>query len=296
MTYFGGIDAGGTTFKCLVASADGEIFAQDRFPTTTPTETLKSCIDFFKAFSGENGEKIKALGVACFGPLDVDPLSSTHGYILDTPKPHWSQTDVKGSLSKGLGVPIAIDTDVNGALAGELKAGQAKGAKSAAYVTIGTGLGAGIFSNGAFLAKPYHPEFGHIRVEKHPDDPFEGVCSFHGNCLEGLASATALAARFGDTLQMGESHSGWDIEAWYLGQACVSLYLTTRVEKIILGGGLMLADGLLDKVRASFTELMGGYVGMTAEQAKELIHRPGLGDNAGVFGAIRLAVDLTEAQ
>lgn len=286
MKKFGGIDAGGTTFKCVVAEQDGTVLAQARFSSLVPEKTLKECIAFFRPHLGS----ISGLGIASFGPIDIDPVSSGYGRILETPKKGWSNVFLKSCFDNALGVNCVVNTDVNGALLGEMHWGRAQGVNSAAYVTIGTGIGAGIFSNGGFVGAPTHPEFGHIRLERHAHDDFEGLCSFHSNCLEGLASAPALSARFGSTENMDMNHKGWEIEAWYLAQACISLYLTIRPDRIILGGGIMLANGLLDKVRNETEKLLNGYTDIKSAEIDQLIVTPGLGDNAGVLGAVCLAI------
>ncbi|WP_371397268.1 ROK family protein [Fretibacter rubidus] len=286
MKKFGGIDAGGTTFKCVVAGQDGTIFEQARFPSLDSAQTLKACISFFT----RHLDSISGLGIASFGPIDIDPTSSRYGQILETPKKGWSGVNLKSGFDNALGVNCVVNTDVNGALLGEMQWGRAQGVNSAAYVTIGTGIGAGIFLNGGFVGAPTHPEFGHIRLERHQHDDFEGICSIHRNCLEGLASAPALSARFGPTKDMDINHKGWEIESWYLAQACLSLYLTIRPDRIILGGGIMLANGLLDKVRNETEKLLNGYTDMKSSEIEQLIVTPGLGDNAGVLGAVCLAI------
>ena len=286
----GGIDGGGTTFKCALASAEGELIRAARFPVTTPKETLRSCADFLTKAS--KGRPLAALGIACFGPLDVDPSSPQFGSLLSTPKPGWSNFNIRKALADGLQCPVAIDTDVNGALLAEMKDGAARGTRSAAYVTVGTGIGAGVFTGGDFLARPGHPEFGHIRVERHPDDTYTGHCVFHGGCLEGMASAPALKARFGEPSELEADHPAWDLEAFYLAQGCITLSLTIRPEKIVLGGGILQAEGLIEKVRTQYVKLMNGYLGMCYETVQQMIVAAGLGDEAGTHGGLWLARSL----
>lgn len=286
----GGIDAGGTTFKCALANSEGRLLASQRVPVTSPEATIGGCVDFFRWELKERGARLSCLGIASFGPIDVDPASPDYGTLFATPKPGWAGTRLSARFFSALGVPVILDTDVNGALAAELDRGAAKGLASAAYVTVGTGIGASIWAGGSFLGKPSHPEFGHIRVERHPEDrDFAGSCSFHGACLEGLASGPAIAARFGDPEDLPSDHPAWDIEAYYLAQACLSLYLTARPQRILLGGGVMLAEGLVPKVRTAFGQLMKGYLGLSEGDVEALIQRPALGDDAGLFGAISLA-------
>jgi len=285
---YGGIDAGGTTFKCGVSDADGTLLETHRVPVTSPEETLETCAAFFRAAGG--GQAPAALGIASFGPIDVDPHSPDYGTILQTPKPGWANTNLRAFFSDALGVLPAIDTDVNGALLAEMSRGAAKGANSAAYITVGTGIGAGVHVNGAFAGRPTHPEFGHIPLRRHPDDKdFEGTCPFHGDCLEGLASVTAMRARWGEPKDLQPDHPGWTIIADYLAQACRVLTLTLRLEKIVIGGGLMLAPHLLGLVRKAHDDQMAGYLGSEGISGTELIDTPGLGDDAGLIGAVLLA-------
>jgi fructokinase len=238
--------------------------------------------------------KICAMGIASFGPIDVDVNSPTYGVVLDGPKLGWAGTDLKTFFETSLSIPVAIDTDVNGALLAEIQWGSARGVKSAAYITIGTGIGAGIYANSGLIGKPSHPEFGHIRLNRHDADRgFKGVCSFHGDCLEGLASATALTSRFGNPGELPNDHIGWDIESFYLAQACNTLALTFRPEKIILGGGLMLAPHLLGDVRAQYASLANRYLEETPNDIENLIVTPELGDDAGLYGGVYLAKELS---
>lgn len=286
----GGIDAGGTTFKCGLADAEGRLLASHRVPVTAPDATIGGCVDFFRWELNERGARLGGLGIGSFGPIDVNPASPDYGTLFATPKPGWAGTRLSARFFAALGVPVVLDTDVNAALAAERERGAARGAACAAYVTVGTGIGASIWGQGGFLAKPAHPEFGHIRVERHPDDhAFSGVCPFHGGCLEGLASAPALAARFDPPEALPADHPGWEVEAFYLAQACAALTLTARPERILLGGGVMLAEGLMPSVRRAYARLMNGYLGLEEGDIENLIQRPALGDDAGLFGALTLA-------
>lgn len=285
---FGGIDAGGTTFKCGVSNAAGNLLITRRIAATTPQETLAGCADFFRSVGGVAG--LRALGIASFGPVDIDPASGAYGTILQTPKPGWSMTDLRRFFAEVLNIDAVVDSDVNGALLAELTDGAGRGASSAAFITAGTGIGAGIYLDGAFAARPAHPEFGHIPVRRHPEDAgFPGVCPFHGDCLEGVASAPAVRARWGDPEKLPAGHTAWLIIADYIAQACCVLTLTLRLDRIIIGGGLMLAPQLLGLVQSSFDSQMAGYLGNSAIPGRDLIARAGLGDDAGLLGAILLA-------
>lgn len=290
VSLLGGIDAGGTTFKCAVADGAGHILASTRVKVTSPEETIGNCAGFFRDTIRQRGGRLGGLGIASFGPVVVDPHSQDYGTLLATPKSGWSGTRLTQRFYAALGVPVVLDTDVNGALMAEMEIGAAKDLDTAAYVTVGTGIGGAIFANGDFLGRPAHPELGHIRVERHPDDKdFPGTCRFHGACLEGLASAGAIERRFGEPSLLPSGHKAWDIEAFYLAQACVSIFLTSRPQRILLGGGVMLADGLMPKVRAAFSELMNGYLELSDADVEYLIQRPALGDDAGMIGAVTLA-------
>jgi fructokinase len=286
----GGIDAGGTTFKCALADSTGHILDTRRVPVTTPEDTIGNCLGFFREALQQRGQKLAGLGIASFGPVVIDPASPDYGTLLATPKTGWSGTRLTQRFFAGLSVPVVLDTDVNGALTAELEIGAARGLQSAAYVTVGTGIGAALHGPGGFLSKPSHPEFGHIRVERHPlDRDFTGTCAFHGACLEGLASATALTRRYGDPSMLPADHVAWDIEAFYLAQACLALTLTARPERILLGGGVMLAEGLMPKIRTAFGNLLNGYLELSEGDIESLIQRPALGDDAGMIGAVTLA-------
>jgi fructokinase len=285
--YRGGIDAGGTTFKCGVMDEAGKLVQKYRVRVSTPDETIANCINFFRPVF--EADRLSTFGIASFGPIDVDPHSPTYGTILQTPKPGWSLTNLKAAFDTAMGVPICVDTDVNGALKGEMAYGAARDVKSAAYITIGTGIGAGVYTNGGFLGRPHHPEFGHIPVKRHSmDAEFRSVCPYHDDCLEGFASAVAMQSRAGDPTDLPEDHPAWDIVADYLAQACRSLFLTVRMERIILGGGLMLAPHLLSRVQVAFVRQMGGYVGVDGATVRNLIRLPDLGDDAGLIGAVLL--------
>ena len=283
----GAIDAGGTTFKCGLRNEHGEWLARKRVPTTTPEATIAACTGFFDSAIG--GRPLHALGVGSFGPLDLDPGSATFGSLRSTPKAGWSGFAIRDAFQDALGCQVALDTDVNAALLAEMTSGAAEGAESCAYITVGTGIGAGVAVGGRIIGRPSHPEFGHIPVAPAPgDEGFGGVCSFHGNCLEGMTSVTALRERFGDPVDWSPDHEGWDIAAHYLAQACRVLYLTTCATRVVLGGGLMLSPHILERVRKSFYRQMGGYLGVDVGVADALICLPEHGDDAGLVGAALL--------
>jgi fructokinase len=290
-TIHAGVDAGGTTFKCGIYDASGQLLEKQRFGASQPYETVDQCLEFFARNTAKLGADLSSFGVASFGPLELDLSSAQYGSILDTPKPNWSHVNLRQMFAEKLGFPVAIDTDVNGALLAEMTEGSAIGVKSAVYTTIGTGIGAGIFVNENWAGRPSHPEFGHISVKRHAQDDYEGACPFHKDCLEGLASATAMQNRFGDTKALTQDHWGWDMEAFYLAQACVTQFLSLRPQRIILGGGLMLAPFLIDKVRGAFKAQLASYIPLTDQDIRELITLPKLGDDAGLRGAVLLGIE-----
>lgn len=283
------VDAGGTSLKCALVKADGALIGSWRVPTTTPEETLSACAVAFREMAQAKNVDPIALGIASFGPVDIDPTSSSFGTITGTAKPGWERAPIGPYLSKALGVPLYLDTDVNAALLAEFKWGAAKSLRSAAYMTVGTGIGVGICINGQLLGQPTHPEFGHIRVARHPNDQtFTGTCALHGDCLEGLASAQSFEARWGDPAVVPVDHQAWEIEACYLAQACINLYLMSRLDRIIIGGGLLQANHLYARVTMAFDTMMNDYLPVNGA---ELITAPGLGEHAGVLGGAVLALE-----
>jgi fructokinase len=289
---YGGIEAGGTKFVCVVASGPNHIVDEIRFKTTTPEETLGRAIQFFKPFASSG--QINSIGVGCFGPLDVNPESATYGFITATPKPAWSNTNVLGILRGGLGIRIALDTDVNVAGLGEYKWGVSKGCDPSLYLTIGTGIGGGYIKDGRSLIGLLSLEMGHIRIPHNRElDPFVGNCPFHDDCFEGLASGPAIEKRLGQAgAIIPENDPFWNIEAEYIASALVNYVLTLSPKKIILGGGVMQRGFLFSKVRRRVRELLNGYVTHKnlLEHIEDYIVPPGLGNQSGSLGAIALAM------
>lgn len=290
---YGGIEAGGTKFVCAVGSGPDDIGAEVRFPTTTPDETIARALAFFEQQGTE--VELAAIGIASFGPVDVNPASPTFGYITTTPKPGWANTDLAGAIRRKFGVPIGFDTDVNGAALGEHRWGAAQDLDTFLYFTIGTGVGGGGMVGGSLMHGLVHPEMGHIRLSRrHDPGDFPGICPYHGDCFEGLCCGPALQARWGEPAQhFAPDHPAWPLQAYYLGQALATFVCTISPQRIILGGGVMEQPHLLPMVRAQVQELLNGYV-----QAPEITERidayivpPGLGNRAGVLGALALAMD-----
>jgi fructokinase len=292
----GGIEAGGTKFLCAVGLSPDRILRERRIPTTTPDETLREAMAFFADAVRDLGP-LSGLGVASFGPVGVRPDRPGWGRILATPKPGWSQTDLAGTLTAALGCPVAIDTDVNGAALGEHRFGAGGGVGNLVYVTVGTGLGGGVLVEGRPIHGMLHPEIGHLPPRRHKDDVhFPGCCPFHGDCLEGLASGTAIAARCGAALDaLRPDHPIWDIEADYLAQLCAALVLSVSPERIVMGGGVMQQERLFPLIRARLAHWLGGYPDIVARDsaAHDFITPPGLGGQSGIVGALCLAEGLS---
>ncbi len=288
----GGVEAGGTKFVCVAGTSIDDVRAEARIATTTPAETLGAVVRFFGDASRAHGP-LAAVGVGSFGPIDLHPSSPTFGVITTTPKAGWAGADLVGTLGRALGVPVGIDTDVNAAALGELRHGAARGLDTVVYLTVGTGIGGGGLVNGRLLHGLVHPEMGHLRVpHDRAADPFPGVCPFHGNCLEGLASGPAMAARWGapaETLAAG--HPAWALEARYLALALQNIVCTLSPERIVLGGGVMAQPALLPRVRAELAALLNGYIQAPAvlERMDDYVVAPALGHRAGVAGALVLA-------
>lgn len=285
---YAGIDAGGTEFKCIVASGPDRVLAHEKVPVTYPEATLTACRDFFLAARAQHGD-FATLGIASFGPVDLRQDSPTFGYVTSTPKPHWTDTDVLGFF-RTLNVPVQFDTDVNGALLAEQRWGAAQGLHSAVYVTVGTGIGAGVMTDGKLLHGAMHPEAGHMLVPRYPGDPFPGACPYHGACLEGLAAGPALQQRWQQNpKQLADNHPAWELQAHYLAMMCVNLALAYSPQRIILGGGVMERVALLPMVRRAYLAQINGYLGDQSAVVDAFIVAPGLGSMAGALGAIALA-------
>jgi fructokinase len=289
---FGGIEGGGTKFVCAFGTGPDDIRAETRFPTTTPQATLAQVVDFFKQQESNLG-KLSAIGFACFGPLDPKPDSPTYGQILPTPKPGWTGANVVSALRQSFDLPIAFDTDVNGAALGEWRWGSAQGLQTFIYLTVGTGIGGGAYVEGKLLHGLIHPEMGHITVRHDFNkDPFEGVCPFHGDCFEGLASGVAVEKRWGQPGgTLPDNHPAWALEADYIAQALTTYSFMLSPQRIILGGGVGSLAHLLPKVRQRTRELIHGYIQspVILENIESYIVPPGLGNRSGTLGALALA-------
>lgn len=281
---YGAIEAGGTKFVCAVSDKQLEIKERVSIPTTTPEETLKQVFDFFDQYT------LTSIGIGSFGPIDVNEKSDTYGYVTSTPKTAWKDFNFLGAVKQRYSIPVAWTTDVNAAAYGELKKGSAQGTGSCLYLTVGTGIGGGAVVDGKVLSGFGHPEMGHLLVSMHPDDDFEGVCPYHGNCLEGVAAGPAIEKRYGKKgYELAEDKKVWEIEAFYLAQALVNYTLILSPEKIILGGGVMKQTQLLSLIKEQFAQLMAGYV--ATPSLDEYIVTPELEDNAGIMGCLLMAIE-----
>lgn len=253
----GSIEAGGTKFVCAIGNENYQIKDQITFPTTTPAETLQKTVDYFKQFA------VDAIGIASFGPIEVRKTAPNYGYITDTPKKGWANTDFVGRLTKTIKVPVFFTTDVNGSAYGEYVMAQLanEDVDSLVYYTIGTGVGGGAIINGKLVGSLGHPEMGHVKVKRHPDDMnFAGVCPFHQDCLEGLVSGPTFEARLnkpGEEVPL--SNPVWDIMSYYVAQAALQATLILRPDKIVFGGGVT-SEQFLEKVRRDFKALLNDYV------------------------------------
>lgn len=284
----GGIEAGGTKMVCAVGDENGVIKDRVSFPTRQPEETFGDLIGYFKQWD------IQSLGVGCFGPLDLDRKSETYGYITKTPKKGWEYCDVVGTLKNALQVPVGFDTDVNGAVLGEVTWGAARGAESAIYITVGTGVGVGVYINGGLLHGLVHPEAGHILLMRHPEDHYEGCCPFHKNCMEGLASGSAVTGRWGRKgAELADRDEVWELEAYYIAQAIANYIFSYSPQKIILWGGVMHQEKLFRMVREETRHFLNGYIPdeILLGSMEDYIVPPSLGEDPGILGAIKLGMN-----
>ncbi|AIQ63018.1 fructokinase [Paenibacillus stellifer] len=289
----GAVEAGGTKFVCGIGNEHGTIEDKISFPTGHPDETVPRVIEYFK------DKSVDAIGIGSFGPIDVTPESPTYGFVTTTPKPGWAQYDLLGILRREFPVPFGWDTDVNAAALGEAKWGAAQGLSSCLYYTVGTGIGIGVYSEGRTVHGLVHPEGGHTLVRRHPDDDFDGICPYHGDCLEGMAAGPALQARWGAKgHELPENHAAWEIESFYLAQSISNAVLLLSPEKVILGGGVMQQSQLFPLIREGVRRNLNGYVqsGVITDDIGSYIVPPGLGQQAGLCGALALGVEAWKNQ
>lgn len=295
MRLFGGIEAGGTKFVCVIAYDADHVLAEERFPTTTPEETLERVGAFFSPYTDHGA--LTAVGIASFGPLDLHPDSPTYGYITTTPKPGWNWVDLYGKIRRRLNVPVALDTDVNAAAYGERYwIPENRSLDPFVYVTVGTGIGVGVIANGIPLHGLMHTEAGHFRIPHDWQmDPFPGICPYHGDCLEGLASGLSMTRRWGKRPEeLSDSHDVWDLETDYLASAIANLIYAYSPQRIIVGGGVSKHPGLHHALQCKVRHLINGYIELPllTDRIDEYILPPALENRSGSLGAIAMARQL----
>lgn len=284
---YGGVETGGTWCVCALGTGPEDIHAEDQFPTTSPQETLERIIAFFATRPTPS-----TVGIGSFGPVDVERSSPTWGHVTTTPKPGWQHTPVATVVGERLGVPVAFDTDVTAAALGEHRWGAGRELPSLCYLTVGTGIGAGLIIDGRPVRGLVHPEVGHLRIPRDARDSFVGVCPAHGDCWEGLASGTALSERWSARAeQLPDDHEAWDLEAEYLALGILAIVCVASPHLVVAGGGVMDRPGLRESVSRRLRELLNGYLAtpLLAERIDDFVVAPALGDRAGVLGALALA-------
>ena len=290
---YGAIEGGGTKFVCAVAEAPDRILDRITIPTTDARTTLAECVNFFVAVEDAYGP-ISAFGFGCFGPIELAPDARGFGRLLSTPKPGWSGIDVVAPLRSAFAAPIALDTDVGAAALAEWRIGAGRGVGSLAYVTVGTGIGGAVVPHDPSVRRLMHAEMGHLPASRDSRDRgFAGVCPFHRDCIEGLASGPAIRARWGCDLDaLPPDHAGPFVIAGYLGQLAASIALLASVERIVLGGGVMSNEALLPLVSAAMLEYLNGYLPPLedSERASSYVCAPKLGRDSGIVGAVLLAM------
>lgn len=285
---YGALEAGGTKMVCAVGDENGKILDQISVPTVTPAETMPQVVEYFK------GKDIRALGIACFGPVGVNKSRpDSYGHILATPKIPWRFYDIAGVMKRELSVPVGFDTDVNGSLLGEVTWGIAQGLTDVVYITIGTGVGAGIMSNGKLIHGMLHPEVGHMKLVPESSDYYKGYCIYHGTCFEGMTCGPAIEERWGAPgRELADRQEVWELESAYIAQALRNLIVIVSPQKIILGGGVMHQTQLFPLIRKKVIDELAGYVKSDEfDDIDNYIVPAGLNDDQGIMGAIKLAVD-----
>lgn len=284
----GAIEAGGTKFVCGIGSEQGHMEEWCSFPTEHPEVTLAKVSDYFR------DKGVEAIGIGSFGPIDLKPDSPTYGYITTTPKSEWENCNVVGILKREFPVPFGWDTDVNAAALGEVTWGAAQGLDNCVYYTIGTGVGVGLIAGGKRIHGLLHPEGGHIRTRRHPQDHFAGLCKYHGDCLEGLAAGPAIEARWQTPgSELPTDHLAWEMESFYIAESITTSILLHSPQKIILGGGVMQQMHLFPMIREQVIHNLHGYVNVPEllQHMDQYIVPPGLGQHAGLYGALALGIE-----
>ena len=288
---FGGVEAGGTKFVCVIGTGPDDIAETQRIDVAGPAETLEAALGFFREALAA-GTRLDAIGIGSFGPVELRRSDPRYGFITRTPKPGWSGTDVLGPFAAAFDMPVAFDTDVNAAALAEGRGGAARGLASFVYLTLGTGIGGGAMVDGRLLRGLGHPETGHIAVPRRPGDTYEGICPFHGDCFEGMASGPAVGARFGrraEHLEGADQAAAAELVGFYLAAGVRSITYTLAPERVVVGGGLSAMPGMLDAARVELRGQLNGYPGLTEHTEPGFLVPAELGGNAGPAGTLILA-------
>jgi fructokinase len=288
---YGGIEAGGTKFVCIIGTGPEAILETARIDVAGPTETIGAAAAFLRR-AVDAGVELDAIGIGSFGPLELRQGHPRHGWITRTPKPGWSGTDLVGPFASEFGLPVGFDTDVNAAALAEGRWGAARGLRSFIYLTLGTGIGGGAVVEGRLLHGLVHPEMGHLAVPRRPGDTFAGSCPFHGDCFEGMASGPTIEARFGrraETLDGADRAAATALVAFYLAAGVCSLVYALAPERIVVGGGLSAIPGLVDAARSELVAQLAGYPGLPEHRRETFLVTAALGGLAGPTGTLILA-------
>jgi fructokinase len=290
---YGGIEAGGTKFVCVIGTGPEDIIETARIEVAAPAETIAASLAFFRRAIAA-GVRLEGLGIGSFGPVELREGHPRHGWIRSTPKPGWSRTDLIGPIASEFGLPVGFDTDVNAAALAEGRWGAARGLESFIYITLGTGIGGGAVVEGRILHGLGHPEMGHVAVPRRPGDTFAGACPFHGDCFEGMASGPTIAARFGhraETLEGADRAAAAALVAFYVAAGVRSLVYALAPERIVVGGGLSAIPGLFDAARSELAVQLAGYPGLPEHREETFLVAAALGGMAGPAGTLILAED-----
>ena len=293
---YGGVETGGTKFVCVIGEDPQSIISSARIETAGPAETIAGALDFFREAS-RGGVRLDAIGIGSFGPIEMRVGNPRYGLITTTPKLGWSETDIVRPFEETFGVPIGFDTDVNAAALAEGRWGAGRGFGSFIYLTLGTGIAGGAIVGGQLVHGLGHPEMGHIAVPRRPGDAFAGACPFHGDCLEGMAGGSALAARFGrraEALTGPDRESAIELVAFYVAAGVRTLVYVAAPERVVIGGGLGSMPGLLDAARAELGTQFAGYPGLPEHAGAVFLVPAALGGMAGPAGTLILAADAAE--
>lgn len=297
---FGAVELGGTKITVIAAINLKTIISKKVFPTLSPKETLQDIIEFFKSVLIGDTYKYEAIGVGSFGPLDLNPESRTYGYITSTPKQGWQFINIKKEIESTLNTVVYLETDVNASALGEFFLYPENKIKNLVYITIGTGIGAGIIINGKIVHGMVHPEFGHIRIpHDYRQDPFPGICPFHRDCFEGLASGPAMTERWQQPPEkLPTDHIAWELEAEYIAYAIANLICTISPEIIVFGGGVMQRPLLLKMIQSKTRCVLSGYIKSKSldENISDYIVTPRLKEDSGILGALSMAIHESQSK